>query len=350
MPPNARHLILPRRPFGSKARHTTVLGLGGAALGDLFERLPEEQADGAVRAAFDAGVTYFDTAPFYGHGLSEHRIGRALRQVDRERVMVSTKVGRLYRRPADRSSYSTGVWAGGLHFEFKFDYSRAGVLRSYEDSLFRLGLNRVDCLVIHDLDHRFHSEEILSHHRHDLETGGWAALEELRRTGEIYAIGVGINDCALMDYFLARFDMDFFLVAMPYSLLDQSAGRTEFLECLKRGIQIVKGSPFASGILATGPVPGAVYDYAPATVEIVTKTHRLLEVCYRLGVSMQAAALQFPLAHTAVRTVIPGATSRAIVETNVAHLHTVIPTAVWDELKTEGLLLPDVPVPQSHYG
>ena len=314
-------------------------------MGDLFECLPEDRADDVVQAAIDAGITYFDTAPFYGHGLSEQRIGRGIRQIDPARVILSTKVGRLYRRPADIASYSTGVWAGGLRFEFRFDYSRAGILRSYEDSLFRLGLNRVDCLVIHDLDRRFHSEEDLHRHRFELEASGWAALEDLRRSREIVAIGAGINDCSLMQYYFEHFDLDFFLVAMPYTLLDQDAGLAEFQECRRRGISIVKGSPFASGVLATGPVPGAVYDYAPATPYIIGKTLRLLEVCKEFGVSLQAAALQFPLAHPAVATVIPGATSRAIVAANVANLNAVIPKAFWAELKTRGLLLADAPVP-----
>jgi D-threo-aldose 1-dehydrogenase len=337
---------LPIRPLGLSGLTPTALGLGGAPLGELFERLPEPQADDVVQAALDEGITFFDTAPFYGHGLSEHRIGRSLRQVDRNRVIVSTKVGRVYRRPVDIATFSTGIWAGGLHFELRFDYSDAGILRSYEDSLLRLGLNRVDSLVIHDLDGSYHPGADLQRHRTDLESSGWAALEALRGGGEIAAIGAGIMDCAMMRYFLDRFDLDFFLVAMPYTLLDHSPPLEEFIECQKRAIGIVIGSPYASGILATGPVPGATYNYAAAPPPILDKTRRILVVCEEFGVSLQAAALQFPLAHPAVTAVIPGATSRAIVAANVANLGVHIPAELWEALKARGLILPDAPVPK----
>jgi len=337
--------VLPQRRLGRRHLTPTVLGLGGAPLGELFERLPEQQADDVIQAAIDAGITFFDTAPFYGHGLSEHRIGRGLRQFDRKRVIVSTKVGRVYRRPTDLAAYSTGMWAGGLHFEARFDYSGQGILRSYEDSLLRLGLNRVDCLVIHDLENRLLPESELHHHRADFEAGGWAALEALRACGEIGAIGAGINDPSIMGYFLERFDVDFFLVANPYTLLDQAPLR-EFAECQKRGVSIVKGSPYASGILATGPVLGAVYDYAPATPPVLEKTRRILNVCGEFGISLQAAALQFPLAHPAVTAVIPGATSREMVAANIANLGAAIPAEFWVALKARGLLLRDAPIPE----
>jgi D-threo-aldose 1-dehydrogenase len=248
------------------------------------------------------------------------------------------------RRPAGLAEVATGGRAAGLPFEARFDFTREGILRSYEDSLLRLGLSRVDCLVIHDLETRLMSESELHHHRADLQASGWAALDELRAGGEIGAVGAGINDCSMMAYFSDRFDLDFFLVANPYTLLDQSPLR-EFAECEKGGIAIVKGSPYASGILATGPVSGALYDYAPATRAIVEKTRRILAVCNEFGVSLQAAALQFPLAHPAITAVIPGATAGAIVSANVANLATAIPTAFWTALKARDLLMPDAPVP-----
>lgn len=337
---------LPVRSLGRKGSPISVLGLGGAPLGDLFERLPEQRADAVVQAALDAGITCFDTAPWYGHGLSEHRLGRGLRQIDRKSVFVSTKVGRLYRRPAHPATFSTAPWAGGLPFELHFDYTSAGIQRSYEDSLLRLGLNRIDCLVIHDLDPGYHAGTELDRRRAELEKGGWAALETLRSNGEISAIGAGINDRSMMRYFLERFDIDFFLVAMPYTLLDQSPLHEEFAECQKRGIDIIIGSPYASGILATGPVPGAMYNYHPADAFIVEKTRRIAAICAEFHVSLQAAALQFPLAHPSVRAVIPGATSPEIVAANVANVRQVIPAAFWSALKVRGLLHPDAPAPE----
>lgn len=338
--------VLPVRSLGRKGSRITVLGLGGAPLGELFERLPEHRADAVVQAALDAGMTFFDTAPWYGHGLSEHRIGRGLRHVGRESVFVSTKVGRVYRRPADPAAFSTAPWAGGLPFELRFDYSSAGIQRSYEDSLLRLGLSRVDCLVIHDLDHGYHAGTELDRHRAELERSGWAALETLRSSGEISAIGAGINDRSMMGYFLERFDLDFFLVAMPYTLLDQAPLHEEFAQCQRQGIDIVIGSAYASGILATGPVPSALYNYRPADALTLEKTRRIVTVCDEYGVSLQAAALQFPLAHPVVRAVIPGATSPEIVAANVANVRQAIPAAFWAALKSRGLLHQDAPVPQ----
>lgn len=323
----------------------TALGLGGAPLGDLFERLAEHRADAVVQAAIEAGITLFDTAPWYGHGLSEHRIGRSLRIATCESQIVSTKVGRVYRRPADLTAFTTAPWAGGLPFELRFDYSAAGILRSYEDSLLRLGRNRVDCLVIHDLDAGYHAGPELDRRRAEFERGGWAALEALRDAGEISAIGAGINDRTTMRYFLQRFDLDFLLVAMPYTLLDQAVLDDDLPRCQERGIDIIIGAPYASGILASGPIAGALYNYRPADALILEKTRRIVAVCTEFDVSLQAAALQFPLGHPAVRAVIPGATSPEMVASNVANLQQVIPTAFWESLKRRGLLHAAAPVP-----
>ena len=273
-------------------------------------------------------------------------MGRGVLQVERDSVAVSTKVGRVYRRPANLSNFSTAPWLGGLPFELKFDYTGAGVQRSYEDSMLRLGLNRIDCLVIHDLDSGYHGAE-LDRKRAELEKSGWAALEGLRRSGEVSAIGAGINERSMMRYFIDRFELDFLLVAMPYTLLDQSPLHEEFVQCQQKGIDIVIGSPYASGILATGPIPNAVYNYAPAQPEILEKTRRIVEVCKEFNVSLQAAALQFPLAHPAVKSVIPGATSPERIRNFciIAHMSQAIPAEFWNALKSKGLLVADAPVP-----
>lgn len=342
----AKHLpSLPSRKLGRTALTPTVLGLGGAPLGNLFQIITEQASDEIVREALARGITFFDTAPWYGHGLSEHRLGRVLWHVERSSIIVSTKVGRVYRPPADLHSFSPRPWAGGLSFQLHFDYSGAGVRRSYEDSLLRLGLNRVDLLVIHDLDSVYHLKEQLQRYRADLESSGWTELERMRAAGEIAAVGAGINDTSEMRYFLDRFDLDFFLVAMPYTLLDQAPLRNELAECLRRGIAIIIGSPYASGILATGPVRGAIYNYQPATPATLEKTQRILDTCTEFGVTLQAAALQFPLAHPAVSAVIPGATAHEMVAANVAGCRVAIPPELWGALKARGLILPDAPVP-----
>jgi D-threo-aldose 1-dehydrogenase len=337
---------LPKRRLGKTDLELTVLGLGGAPLGELFETVPEVIAEEVLQTAFDAGVRYFDTAPWYGHGLSEHRFGHFLRAQDRDAFVLSTKVGRVYTRPADIGSISTAPWVGGLPFELHFDYGYDGVLRSYEDSLQRLGMNRVDCLLIHDLDEGYHDpESMLIRHRQSLERGGWKALAELRDSGEILAVGAGINDHRMMAYFYGRFDIDFFLVAMPYTLLEQPALHTDFEVCRQRRIGIVVGSPFASGILATGAVANAKYNYAPASAEMLEKTRQIEAVCEEFGVPLQAAALQFPLGHEAVAAVIPGATHPRFVSTNVANLMTPIPLEFWEMLKSRQLIDETAPTP-----
>ncbi len=337
---------LPRRTLGTTGVSVTVLGLGGAPLGDLFERISDAQADEVVKASYEGGVRLYDSAPWYGHGLSEHRIARPLRWQDRRDFVLSTKVGRVYKRPAEPETFSTTPWAGGLPFELRFDYSYEGVLRSYEDSLQRLGLDRVDMLVIHDLDSQYHDPQQLESHRRVLERGGYRALEELKSRGEIRGIGAGINDHRMMQYFLERFEIDFFLVAMPYTLLDQSPLETEFEACRQRGIGIVIGAPLASGILATGAVEGATYAYQTAAPEILERTRRIQQVCDEFDVRLPAAALQFPLAHPCVAAVIPGATQATIVAANVRNLMAPIPAELWGALKTVGLLAREAPVPE----
>ncbi len=337
---------LPRRTLGNSGVSVTALGLGGAPVGDLFEKVSDTRADEVVGAAYQSGIRLYDTAPWYGHGLSEHRIGRPLRWQERGDFVLSTKVGRVYTRPREPESFSTTPWVGGLPFELRFDYSYEGVLRSYEDSLQRLGLNRVDMLVIHDLDSEYHDPEQLASHRRALEQGGYRALEQLKSRGEIRGIGAGINDHRMMRYFLDRFELDFFLVAMPYTLLDQSPLETDFEACRQRGIGIVIGAPLASGILATGAVEGATYAYQPADAEILERTRRIQQVCDELEVRLPAAALQFPLAHPCVAAVIPGATEATIVTDNVRNLLAPIPAELWQLLKAKALLAREAPVPE----
>lgn len=337
---------LAMRQLGRTGVAIRQLGFGGAPLGELYEKIPEEVAESTLATAYDAGVRYFDTSPWYGHGLSEHRLGHFLRRQRRDSFVLSTKVGRVYTAPADLTSLDTGPWAGGLPFALRFDYSSDGITRSYEDSLQRLGLNRVDLLLIHDLDFHYHkTEEGVEGYMRQLDDGGWRALDKLRSAGLIGGVGAGINELGMIPRFLDRFDVDFFLVAMPYTLLDHEVLREEFPRCGERGVGLVIGAPFASGILATGAVDGARYAYDAAPAEVVDRVRRIETVCARHGVPLAAAALQFPLGHPSVAAVIPGAVSPAQVEANVRMMAHDIPAGFWEELRTEALLPAEAPTP-----
>lgn len=334
-----------RRRIGTTSFYVTQLGMGGASLGDMREVLPEAQAAATLEAAHAGGIGYFDTSPWYGNGKSELRFGHVLRTKPRDSFVISTKVGRVHVRPADPDSYRHPGWAGGLPFEPRFDYTAAGVLRSYEMSLARLGLNRVEALLIHDLDPRHQrSEEGVARALSALEGGGYRALADLKARGEIAAIGAGVNLTGMIPRFLERWPIDFFIVAMPYTLLDQT-GLDELDLCAARGVSVVIGAPYASGILVRGPRPDAFYGYRPAEPEVVAKAQRILDVCRRHDVPLAAAALQFPFGHRSVAAVIPGPVAPEEVRSNLAWMACDVPAALWRDLKDEGLICPDAPTP-----
>lgn len=335
------------RTLGKTGLALTSFGMGSAPMGNLWEHLPEGRVEAAFRAAYHGGVRYFDTAPWYGNTLAEHRLGHFLRQQPPGRFALSTKVGRVYRRPDDLKAPAPSLWAGGLPFQLRFDYSYDGVMRSYEDSLMRLGLARVDLLVIHDIDIQYHGDDagIEECFRQLDDGGGIKALEALKSAGEIRGFGAGINEGPMINRFLDHFDLDFFLVAMPYTLVDQAPLDDTFPRCAASGAGIIIGSPFASGILATGPLAGAKYNYAPASDEILEKVRGMQTICSRHDVPLQAAALQFPLGHESVAAIIPGAVSSAEVEQNLGYFRHNIPADCWAELKAEGMLRGDAPVP-----
>jgi len=325
------------------------LGLGGASLGNIFNVVPEAEADATIDAAWDAGVRFYDTSPWYGRGLSEHRIGRGLYLRPPGEAIVSTKVGRVLFPPDDIAAFeaSERSWPNGLKFQHRHDYSYAGVMRSYEQSLQRLRRNRVDVLVIHDLDlANLGTEERVNQHLDELEAGGgMRALEELKAAGLIKAIGAGVNRVGTIPRFLERFELDFFLVALPYTLAEQPVLDTEFPLCEQRGVGVIIGGVFASGILATGPVPGARYNYQIANDEQRTRIGRIEAVCERYGVPLAAAALQFTLHHPIVASVIPGAFHPDHPRRNVRSMRVEIPADLWGELKHAGLLRHDAPTP-----
>jgi D-threo-aldose 1-dehydrogenase len=321
------------------------LGFGGAPLGDLFVKVSEADSTATMAAAWNAGIRYYDTAPWYGRGQSEHRIGRGLYDKPRDDFFVSTKVGRILHAPLTPGWKPTD-WAGGLPFALRFDYGYDAVMRSYEDSLQRLGLTRIDILVIHDLDFWYHQTEAkVNAYLAQLATGGHRALTELKAAGLIGAIGAGINETGMIPRFLDLIDLDFFLVALRYTLGEQSALEVEMPRAAEKGIGFIIGGVFSSGLYATGPVPGAKFNYHDATPGELEKARKVEAVCQRHGVPLAAAALQFPLHHPAVASVIPGGFKPEHVTANLTAMQHDIPDALWAELKHEKLIRADAPTP-----
>lgn len=330
-------------PVGTTELRLPELGFGAAHIAGRSDRIDGATARNTLQAAWDCGLRYFDTAPFYGRGLSEHRTGDFLTDQPREDFILTTKVGRVFRRPSNPGSFDLTPWKAGLRFEYQFDYSYDGVMRSYEDSLMRLGMDSVEALLIHDPDAVAHGEHWESRMK-DMSTTGIKALEELKRAGDIKAIGMGLNTTESLDIIPQMVDLDFLIVAMPYTLLDQSA-----LPSLDRfgktGISVVIGAPFASGILVTGPIRGALYRYQAADEITQKKTRAIQAICAHYGVSLAAAALQFPLGHYAVISIIPGGANPAEVRANVATFDIDIPAALWADLKEQELISPQAPTP-----
>ena len=335
------------RRLGKTGLQIPQFGFGGAPLGELFTRVSEADAEATLQTAWDAGVRYYDTAPWYGRGQSEHRLGRFLYRQPRGEFILSTKVGRVLRAPRNPERFDTGFWAGGLHFEHRWDYGYDGIMRSYEDSLQRLGLNRIDLLLIHDLDWWHHgTDAAVDAWLAQLRTSGWRALEELKSSGAIRGIGAGVNQLGTIPRFLDIVDVDFFLLALRYTLMEQDTLETELPACAKRDVGIVVGGVFSSGITATGAVSGAKYNYADADGAALEKVRRIEAICAAHGVPLPAAALQFPLGHPLVASVIPGAFSPAHITTNLEHMRWPIPADLWAELKHEPLIREDAPTPQ----
>jgi D-threo-aldose 1-dehydrogenase len=336
-----------KRPLGRTKLKVTVLGLGTATLGNLYAPVSDADAHDTVKTAFDAGVRFVDTAPFYGHGWSEHRVGEALRGYKRDEIVLSTKIGRLL-KPKDpgKGGIDGGVFAAVLPFDPVFDYSYDGVMRSVEDSLQRLGTHRIDVLLIHDVDRWTHgSEEAADRRRKEVLDGGYKAMVKLRESGAVGAIGAGLNEWDSCQKLAEASDLDCFLLAGRYSLLEQESLQTFLPLCQKRGIGVFMGGPYNTGILATGAVPGAMYNYAPAKPDILERVRKLEAVCQRHKVTLASAALQFPLAHPAVCSVIPGAKTAAEVKRNIATIEAPIPRDFWAELKREKLIAEEAPLP-----
>lgn len=324
----------------------TELGFGTAPIGNLYRAIDEDTAQATLQAAWDVGCRYFDTAPLYGLGLSETRLNHFLRGRSRDSYVLSTKVGRHLRVCPPGRRTGIGKFFDTPARQEVYDYSYDGVMRSIEDSFERLGVDRIDILYCHDVDVFTHGSKEASDRRiREFMESGYRALASLRDQGVIAAIGAGVNEWQVCQRMAREGDFDLFLLAGRYTLLEQEALETFLPYCSERGIGIALGGPYNSGILATGPKPGAYYNYDPAPPEILERVARIEQVCNAHGVKLIEAALRFPLGHPAVMSVIPGAQTPQEVHRNAEIIQARIPSALWADLKSEGLLRPDAPVP-----
>ena len=328
-----------RRSVGGTGLTVPTLGFGGAPLGGLFDAVSKAQAEATLREAFKAGMTYVDTAPFYGFGNSERRVGDLLRG---QNYVLSTKVGRLLQPGLPDNPAAMG-WPDPLPFHPVFDYSHDGIRRSFEDSLQRLGLDRIDILYVHDIGTVTHGDDNAGHWR-DLERGGYRALDELRSEGRVRAIGLGVNESAVCLDALGIGDWDVFLLAGRYTLLEQAPLEDLLPACEAAGTSLVIGGPFNSGVL----VGGDTWDYGTVPVEVRTRVAALSACCNEYDVPLPAAALQFPLAHPAVASVIPGLRSPAELADTLSWTAHAIPPAFWAALKDGGLVHQDAPLPDGN--
>ncbi len=325
------------RRIGSTPVEVTTLGFGAAAVGNLYRAISDAEARETVAAALSGSIGYIDTAPHYGQGLSERRLGAVLPP----RITLSTKVGRVLNPiPAPPAGQERHGFVDGDAFEPEFDYSYDGVMRSFADSCRRLRRERVDILLAHDLGVMTHGADN-SHHVKAFLDGGYRAMAELKASGRVGAIGLGVNEWQVCEDVLAHADLDVVLLAGRYTLLEQGALDHFLPLCTRRGVSIVLGGPYNSGAL----VDGGHYNYGAVPAEVAARIEALKAVCRAFDVPLAAAALQFPLAHPRVASVIPGQASPREVEANLKLFSTPVPAAMWSELKSKKLLHPDAPVP-----
>ena len=338
-----------RTSLGSTDLTIDALGFGCASLGNLYHTVSDDEATEILETAWAKGFRYFDTAPHYGQGLSERRVGDALRASIRRDYLLSTKVGRLL-RPAGYAPERHG-FVSPMPFDISYDYSYDGVMRSFEDSLQRLGLDRIDILFMHDIGVVTHGDDNDRLFRIAMD-GGYRALDELRRDGRVSAIGLGVNEFEVCEQALDYGDWDCFLLAGRYTLLEQTSLDTFLPKCIERNCSVIIGGAYNSGILATG-VSGKGpwhYDYGPAPDDVVSKVAAIEALCAEFNIPLAAAALQFPLAHPAVASVIPGIGNVRRIDQTLELFSTEIPDEFWSELVKQGLVRDDAPTPATNDG
>lgn len=335
------------RPIGKTQLAVSELGFGAASLGNLYKAVSNDEAQSTLNTAIKSGINLFDTAPRYGLGLSERRVGDALRELNSSDYVISTKVGRIL--TPDKKVNVKELRYGfdtPMPFDAHYDYTYDGIMRSFEDSQQRLGLAEIDILLVHDIGVDTHGDKDPYYYQ-QLSSSGYKALDELRQQGLIKAIGLGVNESEICERVMELGQWDCFLLAGRYSLLEQDSLDTFLPKCESHGASIILGGPYNSGILATGVKGSSVphYNYEPAPQDIVNRVRKIEDVCEQFDVTLAAAALQFPLGHSAVATVIPGMGSERRVTKTVELFHQYIPTEFWSQLKHEGLLHPDAPIP-----
>jgi D-threo-aldose 1-dehydrogenase len=337
--PTASEFRLPTRRIGNTSLEVTVLGLGCAAIGNLYRAVSPERAAATLGRAWQRGVRYFDTAPYYGHGLSEQRLGRFLDRTSAGELVVSTKVGRTL-VPVPPGSAPDCGFVDPLPNRPVFDYTRDAVKRQVESSLARLGIDRLGMLLVHDLGAMTHGADHPQRLREALD-GALPALHELKAEGVVAAVGLGVNEASVCLEVLAHADLDVVLLAGRYTLLEQTPVHDLLPRCVARQVSVIVGGPFNSGVLAGDPH----YDYGNVPRAVQDRVARLAATCTRHDVALPAAALQFPLAHPAVAAVIPGARVPDEVTANLDHLQASIPAELWADLREQGLIDSSAPLP-----
>jgi D-threo-aldose 1-dehydrogenase len=338
--------LIPTRPVGNTGLELTRIGFGGAPIGDIRKAPSDAETCKLLDTAWASGIRYFDVAPMYGAGLAERRLGDFLREKPRDEYVLSTKVGRLLVPDRAHALERYGDMRA-TPFRYVFDYSYDGIMRSFDHSIQRLGLERIDILYVHDLGRYSQGA------RHD-ETlkqfldGGLRALTELRSSGAVKAIGAGVNEWQILDELMNHASWDVFLLANRYTLLDQEVIDTFFPRCRREGVVIVDGAPLHSGLLALGSgMPNPTYDYRPATDAILERVRGLEAICARYGTPLVRAALAFPLGNDLVAAIIPGFSIPSDLDQNLAQYREPIPPDLWQDLKAAGLLHPEAPVPNT---
>ncbi|MCJ8294586.1 MAG: aldo/keto reductase [Colwellia sp.] len=321
------------------------LGLGAGPIGNLYQQMTDEEAYNTICLSLQSGMNLIDTAPYYGMGLSERRIGDGTRTVSHSDYVLSTKVGRLL-IPSEKVS-NIDNYCNPMPFEPKFDYSYDGIMRSFEDSIQRLGHSKIDILYIHDIDKITHGEEYEYHFRMAMN-GGYKALDELRSSGLVQAIGLGVNDYQVCEEAMKYGDFNCFLIAGRYTLLEQGALQTFLPKCESKNISVIVGGPYNSGILATGVKDSnrpLHYNYKKPPASVIDKVTKLENICDDFSIPLAAAALQFPLAHPAIISVVVGLNSVSQVESTIANYQAIIPKEFWQTLKDNCLILENAPTP-----
>lgn len=335
------------RQIGNTSLNVSTLGFGAASMGNLYQAVSDKEAQVALDVAIDLGLKLFDTSPRYGAGLSERRVGDALRPLSKDQYVLSTKVGRILKpdTKADINQLRHG-FITPMPFDAHYDYTYDGIIRSFEDSQQRLGLAEIDILLVHDIGVDTHGDKD-KFYFNQLKSSGYKALEELRASGQIKAVGLGVNETKICERVMDIGQFDCFLLAGRYSLLEQQPLKSFLPKCLEHGASIILGGPYNSGILATGVNGNAIphYNYEQAPQHIIDKVAKIEKVCAAFNVTLAAAALQFPLGHSTVSSVIPGLGSASRVEKTIELFYEAIPSEFWQSLKDENLLDQEAPLP-----